>query len=723
MTRRTDRGRPEVWAGIECTVNRVGEAWFDQLDRNGHAARESDLDLLAGLGVTALRYPALWERAQRLGDEHWRWCDRRLSRLRELGVRPILGLVHHGSGPAGTSLIDPAFPEKLAAYARACAERWPWITDWTPINEPLTTARFSGLYGLWYPHGTDDATFVRCLLTETWATIRAMAAIRAVIPGARLVQTEDLGCTQSTPELAYQAEFDNERRWLSIDLLCGRVAEHHPLHQYLLDAGVGADELATLAEHACPPDIVGINHYLTSERYLDHRLDLFPSCAPGGNGKHDYVDVEAVRACELRGPQTLLREAWQRWSLPLAVTEAHLHCTREEQLRWLGEVWSAATALRADGVDLRAVTAWAALGAFDWDSLLTRDAGSYEPGLFDLRAPAPRPTALATMVRGLAAGHAPDHPLLAVPGWWRRELRLCYDIGRSLCHDLVPEDLAPLLITGRTGTLGRAFARICAVRGIPYRLTGREDFDIADEPSLRAALATLRPWAVVNTAGYVRVDEAENDEQRCWRENRDGAVALARACAELGIPLVTFSSDLVFPGRDGAPYHEGDRTAPRSAYGRSKAAAEVGVLAVHPGALVVRTAAFFGPWDRYNFVTQALQAMRRGEPWHAAHDQWVSPTYVPDLVKTSLDMLVDGERGLVHLANRGAVSWAQLAQMAAEAAGLDRQLVEPRPGAELGWVACRPRYSALGSERGIFMPTLEDGLERYLGEVVLEDAA
>jgi dTDP-4-dehydrorhamnose reductase len=136
----------------------------------------------------------------------------------------------------------------------------------------------------------------------------------------------------------------------------------------------------------------------------------------------------------------------------------------------------------------------------------------------------------------------------------------------------------------------------------------------------------------------------------------------------------------------------------------------------------VRTAAFFGPWDRHNFVTQALAAMRRGEPWHAAHDQWVSPTYVPDLVKTSLDLLVDGERGLVHLANRGAVSWAQLAQMAAEAAGLDRGLVRPRPGAELGWVACRPRYSALDSERGAVMPTLEDGLERYLGEVEPEAA-
>ncbi|MFL6694907.1 MAG: sugar nucleotide-binding protein, partial [Ramlibacter sp.] len=110
-----------------------------------------------------------------------------------------------------------------------------------------------------------------------------------------------------------------------------------------------------------------------------------------------------------------------------------------------------------------------------------------------------------------------------------------------------------------------------------------------------------------------------------------------------------------------------------------------------------------------------------GERWEAAHDQSVSPTYVPHLVQTSLDMLVDGERGIWHLANRGAVSWFQLAQLAAEAAGLDRSLVQGRSGTELGWVACRPRYSVLDSERGKVMPTLEAGLEHYLREVALEN--
>jgi dTDP-4-dehydrorhamnose reductase len=146
------------------------------------------------------------------------------------------------------------------------------------------------------------------------------------------------------------------------------------------------------------------------------------------------------------------------------------------------------------------------------------------------------------------------------------------------------------------------------------------------------------------------------------------------------------------------------------------------VLAFAPDALVVRTAAFFGPWDRYNFVTCALEALRRGEPWRAAEDQWISPTYVPDLVQAALDLLVDGEAGIWHLANRGAVTWAELATIAAEAARLDTALVHPVPGASLGLRAARPRYSALASERGTIMPTLEDGLLRYF-EALAEAAS
>ena len=190
-----------MWAGIECTVNRVGDRYFDQLIRSGHHDRESDLALIAELGVRTLRYPVLWERhaPRTLEDADWSWADARLARLRALGIDPIVGLVHHGSGPAHTSLLDPEFPAQLARYAQAVARRYPWVTKFTPVNEPLTTARFSALYGHWYPHARDDRAFVRALLTQCRATALAMQAIREVTPGAELVSTEDLAAAHSTP--------------------------------------------------------------------------------------------------------------------------------------------------------------------------------------------------------------------------------------------------------------------------------------------------------------------------------------------------------------------------------------------------------------------------------------------------------------------------------------------------------------------------------------------
>jgi dTDP-4-dehydrorhamnose reductase len=260
------------------------------------------------------------------------------------------------------------------------------------------------------------------------------------------------------------------------------------------------------------------------------------------------------------------------------------------------------------------------------------------------------------------------------------------------------------------------------MRGLPVRLLTRAELDIASPESVTAALQCWKPWAVINTAGFVRVDDAEYDPRQ-WRENAVGPTILARACAQQDVQLLSFSTDLVFDGDKPSPYVESDRPRPLNAYGRSKLEAERRVLELAPHALVIRTAAFFGPWDSYNFVTRALYALRRGERWRAAIDQLVSPTYVPDLVQAALNLLIDGEHGLWHLANRGEVSWASFAQMTAEAAGLDPGLVEPVPGIKLGQIAMRPRYSALNSERGSPLAPLDNAVERYLADVQLEPSA
>jgi dTDP-4-dehydrorhamnose reductase len=420
----------ELWAGLECTVNRVQDAYFDQLVRSGHHDRESDLDLFASLGIRTLRYPVVWERTAPASPRvfEWNWADQRLSRLRDLGVNPIVGLLHHGSGPRYTNILHADFPEKFAEYARAVAERFPWVRDYTPVNEPLTTARFTGLYGHWHPHKQEELTFARALLNECRATVLAMREIRHVNPAARLVQTEDFGKVFSTGKLAYQAYFENQRRWLSFDLLCGHLSKDDRMWRHLLWCGINESELYWFQENPCPPDILGLNHYVTSDRYLDERVEIYPRNTHGSNGQETYADVEAVRVDidQEIGVAPRICEMWNRYRLPIAVTEAHLGCAENEQACWLYEVWQSAQRERAAGADVRAVTVWALLGSYDWDCLVTHQRGSYEPGVFDARHNPPRPTALATLVRDLASGKRPSDPAFAAPGWWRRPERILY---------------------------------------------------------------------------------------------------------------------------------------------------------------------------------------------------------------------------------------------------------------------------------------------------------
>jgi dTDP-4-dehydrorhamnose reductase len=240
--------------------------------------------------------------------------------------------------------------------------------------------------------------------------------------------------------------------------------------------------------------------------------------------------------------------------------------------------------------------------------------------------------------------------------------------------------------------------------------------DIASRGSASAVIAREQPWAVINAAGFVRVDDAEVDPANCYRENVEGVRVLSDVCRRYNLPLLTFSSDLVFDGTKGEPYVESDAPLPLSEYGRSKFEAERVAAAQHPSTLVVRTAAFFGPWDRHNFVTRTMESLASGLEVHVAQDQVVSPTYVPDLVHASLDLLLDGEHGIWHITNGGDVTWSEFAIEIARRAALPRSLVVPGTSAELGAIAPRPAYTALMSERCELVPGLSSALTRYFEE-------
>ena len=715
----------ELWGGVECTINRVQSTYFNQLQRTGHAVRSQDLEAFAGLGIKKIRYPILWEQVAPDGPAmaRWKWADERLSRLRALRLTPIVGLLHHGSGPRHTNLMDPAFPELFVAYAKTVAARYPWVEWFTPINEPLTTARFSGLYGTWFPHASDPRQFWIAVRNQMKAIVMSMAAIRRFSPHAKLLQTEDLGETYATGVLGYQAEFQNALRWLTWDLLCGRVDRHHPTWDWLWRVcNAKEQDFRWFADNPCVPDVVGVNHYITSDRLLVDDLSAFPQKLHGGNGRHRYVDVEAVRCLSPppAGLNVLLQKVFERYALPVALTEVHIDAPRDDQLRWLMECWHAANDAASAGVNVRGFTPWSLLGSFDWNSLVTESRGYYESGAFDVRAKVPRPTAVARAIRQIASGQVADHPVLSTHGWWCRDGRLSHSVvvrdqtnSRYPRSGMLSNDTAPLLITGASGTLGSAFARVCEKRGLRHHVLPRQHLDISDEDAIRAVLAHFRPWGVINAAGFVRVDDAELEIERCYRENTLGPRLLARSCAAANVSLLTFSSDLVFDGDRDLPYVEDDSPAPLNIYGWSKAKSESAVLHAHEGALVVRTSAFFGPWDSFNHVALALRALRTGEPFAAAHDLTVSPTYVPDLVRTSLDLLIDGESGIWHLTNGEPVSWWELTVRAAAHGRIDAGRLEAVHSKDLGLRARRPRYSALSSTRPGMLPSLDDALARY----------
>lgn len=718
----------QIWGGIECTLNRVGDEYFDQCEKNGHYRRDNDLSLFASLALKKIRYPCLWEKVAptNINECNWTFLDKRLNELKKLDISPIAGFLHHGSGPVYTSLIDPEFPEKFAFYVRQFIQRYPWIEDFTPINEINTTARFSCLYGHWYPHLKSDEYYLRALLNQCKATVLAMKEIRKVNPRARFIQTDDMGRTQSTEELKYQSDFENERRWLAFDILCGKLGNHHPLYPFFIKNKIPKDEIDWFQKNSCPPDLIGLNHYLLSNRFLDHQLENYPEFLHGGNGIDKYADVGAVDTgkVEVPNPETIFKETWERYHVPIAVTEVHTCGHRETQMRWLKQIWEAANFVRSQGVELEAITVWSLLGTFNWHNLCTSSHENfYEAGVFDLRNPEklPRLTALSKMVKSLAEAQNYHAPILEVEGYWKSPRRMLWNIPFGTHSKLNESTLKPILITGGSGTLGRAFARICGARNIPYQILSRKELDISNPDSIKKSMDRYDPWAIINAAGYVRVDEAEEDHELCFRENLEGSILLAQACKDRNIPLMIFSSDLVFNGELSTGYLESHHVSPLNIYGQSKALSEKRVIEIHEKTLIIRTSSFFGPWDEYNFITRTLRKLSEDTIVHAPHDLTVSPTYIPDLVNECLTHLIDETFGIIHLVNQGEVSWSDFAKLALQFAhdkyNFNNKLLVSKSIADLNFKAPRPKNSVLKSERCNLLPPLEDAMKRYFSEL------
>ena len=170
---------------------------------------------------------------------------------------------------------------------------------------------------------------------------------------------------------------------------------------------------------------------------------------------------------------------------------------------------------------------------------------------------------------------------------------------------------------------------------------------------------------------------------------------------------------MVFNGEKGN-YSEEDRTDPVNIYGVSKVLAENFVMLHNPNALIIRTSSFFSPYDQHNFLSVALDEISEGRKFTAEDGITISPTYVPHLVDKTLDLLTDDENGVVHLTNKGSISWYEFACTAAKQAGLKTDYISKLDSNLKNKKVRRPANSSMTSIKGDFMPSLEEAISDYL---------
>jgi dTDP-4-dehydrorhamnose reductase len=267
-------------------------------------------------------------------------------------------------------------------------------------------------------------------------------------------------------------------------------------------------------------------------------------------------------------------------------------------------------------------------------------------------------------------------------------------------HDIAdPLGTGPqrILITGAGGQLGRALQE-----EFPGSLAlARSDWDVTlpppelDEP----------PDVVLHAAAWTDVDGAESDPQEAAAVNVGGT----RHVAELGAPLVYYSTDYVFDGRKAGPYVESDPPNPLSAYGRSKL---YGEGAAGERAWIVRTSGLYAPSGR-NFVRTMLELAGRRDEVAVVDDQVTAPTYVGHLAAATRELL-ERPLGVWHVAAEGECTWAAFAEAIFEEGGLPTH-VRRISSAELGRPAPRPANAVLRSEKGApALPHWREGLRECL---------
>ncbi|QGQ18889.1 dTDP-4-dehydrorhamnose reductase [Cellulomonas sp. JZ18] len=252
------------------------------------------------------------------------------------------------------------------------------------------------------------------------------------------------------------------------------------------------------------------------------------------------------------------------------------------------------------------------------------------------------------------------------------------------------------LVVGAAGMLGQDVVARLHELGEDVRGVTRDDVDVTVPAAVDAVVRDVD--VVVNCTAYTAVDAAETDESTAFAVNAVGPALLARAAARAGARLVHPSTDYVFDGTATAPYDEAHPPAPRSAYGRTKAAGEWAVRAHCADHLVVRVAWLYGAHGSCFPRTIARAAAERGS-LDVVADQVGQPTWTVDVADLVHRLVRAGApSGTYHGTSAGSTSWFEFARAVVEAAGMDPSLVQPTTSEAYVRPAPRPAYSVLGHD-------------------------
>ncbi len=291
-----------------------------------------------------------------------------------------------------------------------------------------------------------------------------------------------------------------------------------------------------------------------------------------------------------------------------------------------------------------------------------------------------------------------------------------------------------LLLLGKNGQVGWELQRSLAPLGEVMAL-GREEADLADAASLRAAVATAAPDVIVNAAAYTAVDKAESEPERADRINHRAVAELAALAAARDALLVHYSTDYVFDGRKVGPYIESDPTGPLGVYGQTKLAGEAAVTASGARALVFRTS-WVHAGRGGNFIRTMLRLAGERDSLRVVADQIGAPTsaaLIADITAQAIGAAL--APGVYHLTAAGETSWHGLAQFViaeALAAGVPLrarpETVTAITTAEYPTPAARPANSRLDTAKlrralGIALPDWREGARRSVLQSIERAAA